>query len=368
MSNTRKSTLWISFLCSLVLILAGCRSTDLQTSEKGNPLPTPATPSPTPAPEGLLLGVYPGDFLQARVAEVTAFDAWIAPTGKRVSIAATFIDFEDPDPIRAVPAEMEAAWSRGYTPFVNLSVGNREVPRTAGEIANGELDPEIRAFARAFARWSKGKGKRAMIAPLQEMNGYWTSYGEDPENFKAAYQRIQDIFQEEGVPPQAVSWVFSPNGWSQEGQEFERYYPGDALVDLVGFNSFNFGDCSSWPKWEGFQEIFLPYLVRLSAMAPEKPIVVSSLGSVGVGGDQDQWLRETYAGLVAFPNTRAVIYFNRWETRESLEYCPDGTDYRIYYPQRGQGAPGFLEAIADPAITYYPPQSPHMTDLLFHRP
>ena len=356
---------WIYYII-LTAVLAGCAGTNPQRAEQGTLAAVEI--QPMPVPNGVLLGVYPGDFLKASIAEVTAFDEWIIPTGKRVSIAATFIDFEDPDPIRAVPAELEAAWARGYTPFVNLSVGNRGVPRTAAEIVEGELDPEIRAFAQALARWSKGKGKRVMIAPLQEMNGYWTSYGEDPENFKAAYRRIQRIFREEGVPPGAVSWVFSPNGWSEEGQEFEHYYPGDEVVDIVGFNSFNFGDCSIWPKWEGFQEIYQPYLERLGEMAPGKPIFVSSMGTVSEGGDQDQWLVDTYAALVDYPDIRAILYFNRWEVRASLERCPDGTDYRIYYPKRGQGAPGFLEAIAIPEITYYPPESPVMTELLFHRP
>ncbi len=86
-------------------------------------------------------------------------------------------------------------------------------------------------------------------------------------------------------------------------------------------------------------------------MAPGKPIFVSSMGTVSEGGDQDQWLVETYAALVDYPDLRAILYFNRWEVRASLERCPDGTDYRIYYPKRGQGAPGFLEAIAIPEIT-----------------
>ena len=139
----------------LMAVLVGCQGgnvslKDLQRAEQGTPAAVEI--QPTPVPDGVLLGVYPGDFLKASIAEVTAFDEWIRPTGKRVSIAATFIDFEDPDPIRAVPAELEAAWARGYTPFVNLSVGNRGVPRTAREIAEGELDPKIRAFARALAR------------------------------------------------------------------------------------------------------------------------------------------------------------------------------------------------------------------------
>jgi hypothetical protein len=359
----------LNFLFLITLfsgLIWGC-----QVAPKDETKPTPFTLDAKPLltdPEGVLLGVYPGGFLQYRIQEIRLFDEWIKPTGKRVSIAATFIDFEDPDPVRRVPAEMEAAWEFGYIPFVNLSVGNLEVSRTAEEIAAGELDQEIRAFAKAYARWSKEGEKRAFIAPLQEMNGYWTSYGEDPENFKAAYRRIRYLFSEEGVPERAVSWVFSPNGWSAEGHEFEIYYPGDELVDVIGFNSFNFGACSTWPKWEGYPDIFLPYLERLSVMAPDKPIFVSSLGTVAEGGDKNQWLEETYTELADYPNLRAILYFNRGEVRNTLPHCPEGTDYRIFYPDTGEGYPSFLEVISSVKFTYFSPDSPEIGELMFTRP
>lgn len=325
-------------------------------------------PSPTPVrgePEDVLLGMYPTFLLQRTMHEFERFDRWIEPTGKKLSIAATFLDFEDPDIKRRVPAEMQAAWKAGYVPFVNLSAGNIETSWTAEEIADGELDPQIRNWARAYARWARAGQRRAFIAPLQEMNGYWVTYGGDPEHFKQAYARIQDIFREEGVPSDSVSWVFSPNGWSDEGHEFERYYPGDSAVDVVGFNSFNFGTCSSWPKWETYDDIYAPYLVRLRNMAPDKPIFISSMGTVAEGGDRGQWLLDTYRQMVDVPNLRAILYFNRWETRESLPGCPDQADYRIFNSENEEGVDGFREAISAPEFKYYPPGSPAMGELMF---
>ncbi len=329
-------------------------------------VPTEAADKTTQLPpaEGVLLGVYPRGFVQNTIEEIVAFDEWIASTGKRVSIAATFMNFNDPDLETHVPDELETAWERGYISFVNLSVGEL----TAEEIALGKLDDRIGAWARAYAAWSQDGERRAFIAPLQEMNGYWTSYGKDPENFKRAYRRIREIFYGEGVSPEAVSWVFAPNGWSPEGHEFERYYPGDDVVDVVGFSSFNFGDCSSYPLWEEYEDIFKPYLDRMRAMAPGKPIFIAEIGTVGAGGDKDQWLIDTYHKLADYPNLHAILYFNRGEFGSSLPSCEGGANYRIFDYQTQEGYQGFLEAISIPEVVYYPPDSPQMGAIMFSRP
>lgn len=335
-----------------------------------SPTQTDPTPEPTkvPVPEGVMLGVYASDFLQYRVDELVAFDGWIASTGKGLTIAPTFMDFEEGDAENFVPAELDAAWDHGYLPFINLSVGNLAEPRTSEHIAEGTLDDDIRDWARAFAAWSSEGGKRAMIAPLQEMNGYWTTYGGHPEAFLEAYQRIQTIFEEEGVRPGAVSWVFAPNGWSQEGYEFEKFYPGDDLVDVVAFSSFNWGDCSNWPKWESYDQIFKPYLERMTAMAPQKPIFIAEMGTVAEGGDKDQWIKEIFRNLAEYPNFRGILYFNRWEARSTLGNCPNGTDYRVYNPEKDQGLSSLLEAISSDRFITFSPDSPVLSEIIFTTP
>jgi len=331
------------------------------------PAPT-AEPTTLPAPEGVLLGVYASDFLQYAVDELVAFDHWMADTGMGITIAPTFMDFEEGNADTFVPAELDAAWDHGYLPFINLSVGNLAEPRTSAHIAEGYLDEPIRDWARAYAAWSSEGGKRAMIAPLQEMNGYWTTYGGHPDEFLGAYERIQTIFVEEGVRPEAVSWVFAPNGWSQEGYEFEKFYPGDEVVDVVAFSSFNWGECSNWPKWETYEQIFKPYLLRMTAMAPDKPIMVAETGTVAEGGDKDLWIKETFLSLATYPNFRGILYFNRWEARSTLGNCPNGTDYRIYNPEGDQGYAGFLEVIGRDYFLALHPDSPDLSAIIFTTP
>jgi hypothetical protein len=321
----------------------------------------------------VLLGLYGPDALQIPgvVDTIADVDQWLLPIGKRVSLAGTFQDIELSS-FSGFPLELEAAWSRGYVPFVNLSV-----PRPAAEVVNGLSDNAIRNRARRFAIWSQGGWKRAFLAPMQEMNGPWVVYYGDPPGFIAAYRRIRAIFEEElaarGVPSTAISWVFAPSGWSEPGHEFENYYPGDDVVDAVGFSAYNYGSCAgsdSWVRWDSYDLAIKPYLDRMHAMAPGKPIFIAETGVVdapvnGVG-DKNQWLFETFTRLAAYPHLRGVLYFNRTNSQANLPGCAI-VDYRVHVPGTSRWE-GFWSAMAiTPNYVYWAPDSPQMALIAFGR-
>lgn len=293
------------------------------------------------------LGIYPPGELASSIADVQALDDW---TGVKNSIVATFLDLNDDDPVATISTQLEAAWQAGYAPFVNLrpapiaagpssaEVSPQEIdfsPKviagvqscpftaTASEIAQGTLDTEIRAWASAFSTWSNGGEKVAFIAPLHEMN--WICYGESPADFKLAFLRIQIIFDQEGVPEDAVSWVFHVNNQSAPGNPpFEEYYPGNSFVDVVSFSAYNWGACSPWGQvpegsdaWKSAESLYGPNLARMRSMAPGKPIFVAETGTTSWPDpgsrnleQKDAWLGQAYAYLASSTAVRAVLYFN----------------------------------------------------------
>jgi hypothetical protein len=156
------------------------------------------------------------------------------------------------------------------------------------------------------------------------------------------------LFREQGVPDDAVNWVFSPNGWSDDNlghPRFEAYYPGNSLVDVVAFSAFNYGTCVwDYAEWGDFNTAFKPYLDRMRVMAPSKPIFVAQTGSSDLGGNKDQWLRETLVELARYPALQGIIYFHL----EKVEGLPcDPLDWRFYAPQEGIEFPGILKALSD---------------------
>ena len=294
----------------------------------------------------IMTGVYPTDYwlpsIQERInLEFHYLSDW---AGKRLSIAGSFHSFEQ---YNSVDNLFIPVWNNGLTPFVNIYTSSSLV-----DINSGRLDREIRAWAQGFQRYANGGERFAFLAPLQEMNGDWVPYAGSPANFKAAYQRIRNIFAQEGVPDESVAWVFAPNGYSPRGYPpFEDFYPGDALVDVVGFSAYNFGyhPDNPYKKWQTPEQVFGPYIVRMKAMAPSKPLFIAQTGTTaytqsGVNNSaKNAWLRSAYPYL-AEQGVWAVIYYN------------DNPSYDFAFFSYGNYAfEGYREGVAHPAYGYLSP-------------
>ena len=294
-----------------------------------------------------LLGVYvPGyaGFQQTIDSELVNLDTW---AGKHHTIVGLFIDFKNSNPDYDIPTQLESLRKNGYTAFINFQANN-----TMRQIARGDIDAYIRATARAYANWaSQDEDRMAFIAPFTEMNGDWTTYGEDPVNFKIGFKRVQDLFAQEGVPDYSVRWVFGPNGWSEI--PFESFYPGDDRVDINALSSYNYGYCDAidpWKWWRSPEEVYEVYVDRMKAMAPTKPIFIAQTATTAMnsgGYDEtakNQWLTNAYNYLTADPYVRGIIYVNL-----HLE-C----DWPIYNSS-GLRFGGYREAASNSKIIYLSP-------------
>ena len=327
----------------------------------------------------VLVGLYPSSLISQTVGEINALESYMGkPT---ISIAGTFLDLENPASL--IQDELNASWDNGYVPFVNLAAGSAGTPRSAQEIANGAIDGAIRNWAQTFKAWSQGGDKRAFIAPLQEMNGFWVSYHGDPQNYIRAYVRIRQIFLDEGVSPSSVSWVFAPNGWHDPytGYPFEAYYPGDSVVDVVGFSSFNHGNCWTFTHSQPYEELYKPYMDRMAAMAPGKPIFIAEIGAAPNGLDRDAWINDTLSKIGAYPGLRAILYFNRSEIADNyilandllcpvVDFSLDASDIdeNRHNETFEEGKAAFRFQVTKPPYGYWAPDSAEMMNIAFSRP
>lgn len=329
-----------------------------QGSAADLPSATDSLPATTALPEPVLLGAYTQGYLghQSVVEqELRQVEGW---AGQQFSLAGLFFDIEDSNPAYNIPTVLGRLHQNGYTAFVNLTYRH-----SAAELAQGQADWALRQLARAYADWATAApDQMALIAPLPEMNGSWEAYREDPENFRLAFERIQAIFQAEGVPPQSVRWVFAPNGWSRQGHEFERYYPGSDRVDVVAFSAYNWGFCqnAAWRQWQSPAQVFGPYVQRMQAMAPDKPVFVAQTATTSVtsaglqGSAKDQWLQDAYAYLASTARVQGIMYFN----------LDKECDWALTHGERERSA-GFREAIAHAAFRYIAPAD--LLDVLLDR-
>lgn len=295
----------------------------------------------------VMLGLYPQGWLTQSTIdnEVVSLDRW---SGKQLSILGTFLDIETPNYQVFVTDQLNIAWNNGYILFINLMSS-----RSAHSIANGDVDAALRSWAAAYRNFARLGNRMAYIAPLPEMNGYWTTYGLNPHNYKLAYNRIQRIFAEERVPADSIRWVFAPNGWTDpDDPPIADYYPGRDRVDVVGFSSYNFGYCPTNPykSWSSPEKVFGSYLPVLQSVAPDKPIFVAQTGTTGwyVNGWSDtaksQWIYDSYIYLSQIPEVKAIIYFNMQKDCNYTLYVKDQISF-----------PGYQAAVQDPAFEYVAP-------------
>jgi hypothetical protein len=322
--------------------------------EIANPLYLPVVRNP--APRQVLLGVYTDSYLGLQSTidnEVKAIDTW---SGKRLSIVGTFIGFDDQHPDYNIPVPLGLVWDSGYTPFVNLSSS-----RTLQYINSGNMDSAIRRIAGAFKQWrdeglTKRQNRRAFVAPFPEMNGDWVSYFGSPGDFKLAYQRVRDIFNQEGASP-AVRWAFAPNGWSAPNDSpFEDYYPGDAGIEVVAFSAYNAGYCPSvqWKEWKTAEQVLANYIQRMRVMAPSKPVFVAQTGTTAYTNRgysaqaKNEWLLDAYGLIADSPGVSGIIYFNMGKNQ--------ACDWP-FYQLNGSKFDGYRQAVSRSEFIYIPSEA-----------
>ncbi|HUP65939.1 MAG TPA: glycosyl hydrolase [Thermoanaerobaculia bacterium] len=172
-------------------------------------------------------------------------------------------------------------------------------------IARGEYDFYIVPWARAAAAY----GHPIFLRFAHEMNDpyrypWGPQNGNRPDDFTAAWIHVHQIFQK--MEATNVLWVWSPHismPW------LEYYYPGDQYVDWIGINLLNYGTVASWSRWWSFHQILEKSYGTLVTL--EKPLMISELGTLAVGGDMAEWYRQAFYQLSHhYGSIKAVVLFN----------------------------------------------------------
>jgi hypothetical protein len=239
-----------------------------------------------------------------------------AAVGKRMTFAGTFHSVNENDGVAGgwsnTREMLNEVWAGQATPFANLSI-----PASAASIASGAWDGKINEWASHLQQFlNLGGGRSLVLAPLQEMNGNWTSYGCDPGNFVIAYRRIVDIIRGRGINETHVRFAYAPNGWTTPGcGSIGSYYPGNAYVDVIGISAYR------WADGANVYSVMGGTVDSITASFPGKPVIIAQTAA-WPSGDKDQWIRDMMAWAASNPSVVAVVYFN----------LNNETDWRIWIP------------------------------------
>ncbi len=173
------------------------------------------------------------------------------------------------------------------------------------EVAGGVHDDLIRARAQGL----RGLGSEVFLRYGWEMDGkknaHWAG---TPAQYVAAWRRAHDLFAQEGATN--VVWVWCPNSGAFSDGTADQWYPGDAYVDWVCADGYNWAPAQSWAQWRSFADTFAPF--HAWGMARNKPMMVGETGvQERAVGEKAAWLRAAQADLpTKLPGIAAVMYFD----------------------------------------------------------
>ncbi len=195
------------------------------------------------------------------------------------------------------------------------------------EVIDGLWDDQIRKYAKAFKAFSHP----ILFRVNNEMNTDWCTYSgvvtlQDPDIYKMVFDRIYNIFAEEGVDN--VIWIFNPQYGNYPPASFNHYmnyYPGNDKIQLLGVTKYNTGNYfyelyhEEWndfkPSFDGLNDLYLQTF-------PDTPWIVTEFASSSYGGDKVQWMKEMFTHMGDYKNIKAAVWFN-WgdkDFREGMEH------------------------------------------------
>ncbi|PKM88468.1 hypothetical protein CVU83_01675 [Candidatus Falkowbacteria bacterium HGW-Falkowbacteria-2] len=220
--------------------------------------------------------------------------------GKSVDIQTVFVGWNDP-----FPREIGFRLKRdGKTMLIFWE------PYSASlEAINAGRSDE---YIATFAAQAKEYGAPIIMSPLHEMNGNWNPWGgygfddrpiNSPSLIIAVWKRMHDAF----LDADNVKFAWAVNNVSVPNipaNAASVYYPGDAYVDYVGVDGFNFGN-----PWQDFRQVFDESMKEMEKY--NKPIYLFSLASAP-GPDKAEWIKEGLGTIIKqYPNIAGWVWFNQ---------------------------------------------------------
>jgi len=210
-------------------------------------------------------------------------------------------------------ADATAVTNWGATPEItwepwNPSGGVSQPRYTLAKISRGSYDNYIKSWATAMKAW----GKPIRLRFAHEMNGNWYPWAEGVNtnakgSYVAAWKHVRSIFTSVGATN--VSWVWSPNVPYSGSVALSQVFPGDAYVDEVALDGYNWGTTQTWSSWQSFHDVFAAGISQLGALST-RPVSIGEVGCTEIGGNKAQWMTDMWTTLSQWPQVRSLMWFD----------------------------------------------------------
>jgi len=194
-------------------------------------------------------------------------------------------------------------------------------------ITNGSKDAALIKFADA----AKAHGGEIWLRPFHEMNSNWYPWagatnGNSAAKVVAAWKHVKDLFDSRGATNVKFVWCVNnesvPNVASNA---ISAYWPGDAYVDQLSIDGYNFGTSASWSTWRSFSSVISDSYAKVTALSA-KPLFLAETGCVEQGGNKAAWITDMFASITTkYPRITGVCWFNVNDPSINADWRVDST-------------------------------------------
>jgi hypothetical protein len=249
--------------------------------------------------DNIIAGNFSGTAIGAFVNGFDNFASFEADSGQRLAVVLWYVSWQSPFPT----ADADTVYANGsvplitWEPWISNSIGTLEA------IASGSYESYVRGFIQSAKDW----GQPLFLRFAHEMNGNWYPWSGQPENYIRAWRYIYNVKNE--LKASNVIMVWCPNNDSVPTASWNTiasYYPGDAYVDWIGLDGYNFGVAD----WETFDAVFSGAYATLTALT-SKPLMIGEFACAEDGGDKPAWISDAFTKIEAsYPRIKSFAWFN----------------------------------------------------------
>ncbi|HYF71306.1 MAG TPA: glycosyl hydrolase, partial [Nocardioides sp.] len=211
---------------------------------------TTADPAPAGRSFGIAMDQVPGT--------TAPLEALAAQLGRRPDRVTWYVAWSSGSGFPSADAARVAAF--GATPVItwepwNPANGTNQPVYALKRIASGAHD----AYVRTWAQQARAYAGPVVLRFAHEMNGNWYPWAASVNkntagSYVAAWRHVVDVFREQGATN--VSWQWSPNVPYAGATGLGLLYPGDAYVDSVALDGYNWAGVTAGAAWVSFADLF----------------------------------------------------------------------------------------------------------------
>lgn len=155
-----------------------------------------------------------------------------------------------------------------------------------------------------------------IFRPWHEHTGSWFWWGQNlcsAEEYKSLWKMTYDYLQEKGV--NHLLYAYSPGSEPDNVNEYLERYPGDGMVDLFGFDTYQF----EREKYVDTMEKSLTILTEVGRLH-KKPVAVTETGYEAIP-DSTWWTETLFPIVDKYPVSYVLVWRNARE-KEAHYYAP----------------------------------------------